>query len=513
MPERGTPVAQVIDQFVEATLEEKGISAAPVAADEALVRRVTLDLNGRIPTVAEAQAYLASQDDDRWEQLVDRLLADAAFDRYQAHEWNHLLMDGQEGDFKSYLTQAMEQGYSWDRIFRDAIAGVADSEELKGTELFVRNRLWDHDKLTNDVSVRFFGVNISCAQCHDHPYIEDWTQETYYGMASFFNRTFENGGFLAERDYGLVSYQTTRGEDRQAALRFLGGAPIEEPPNVEPSDEEKRSERDLYKKLKDEKKAPPLPEYSRRMQMIPAVLEDAEAQGYLARSIVNRVWNQYFGRGLVMPLDQMHGLNLPSHPELLEWLAQDLIARDFDVVPLIRGIVMSQTYRRDSRWEEGERPAPELFAVAQPRALSPRQYGVSLKLASQDPSFFAADVEAKELTRRLDLMEQQGARLVEWFGRPGEGFAVTVDEALYFSNGQDARNHFLNGGLVRALEKVQTPREQVAIAYGAILNRAPDAEESRILTEYLESRADQPDQALRQVVWAMFSGAEARFNH
>lgn len=513
LPETGTPVEEVIDVLMGQLIESKGVAVSGKASSETLLRRVTLDLNGRIPTMAEAQAFSEDQKPSRWENTVDRLLQDPAFLRFQAHEWNWLLMDGERSDFEGYLTRAVEGGKSWDQIFSDVVTGISANEDLEGVDYFLRNRVKDLDKLTNDVSVRFFGVNISCAQCHDHPYVEGWTQDTYYGMASFFNRTFDNGGFVGEREYGLVSYKTTKGEERQPDLRFLGGTALKEPAPFEPTDEEKKAEKERLAKLKADKKAPPPAEYSRRERLIEAGLNE-EAQGYFARAIVNQLWYRFFGRGLVMPLDQMHGSNVPSHPELLQWLALELETRDYELEPIIRGMLLSEAYQRESRAASGDRPDPSFFAVALPRVLSPRQYGVALKIATQDPSYLGADVSPEELQKRLERIEQQGESLANWFERPsGDTFAVAVDEALYFSNSEDARNQLLESGLVRALEQVATPSEQVRLAYLAILSRAPDAEEVSLMTSYLEARSDRPQEGLRQMVWALLTCTEARFNY
>src|SRR5438067_10314667 len=102
---------------------------------------------------------------------------------------------------------------------------------------FLRPRLKDADRLTNDVSVAFFGVNVSCAQCHDHPLVKDWTQDHFYGMKAFLARTFDNGGFLAERGYGVVKYKPTKGPERTARMMFLTGAKVEDTAK-EPTPEE-----------------------------------------------------------------------------------------------------------------------------------------------------------------------------------------------------------------------------------------------------------------------------------
>ncbi|MEM1295768.1 MAG: DUF1549 domain-containing protein, partial [Verrucomicrobiota bacterium] len=192
----------VIDHYLSTKVSSSPI--APTARPETLIRRLTLDLAGRIPTTEETTTFLKAESPYHWAETIDRLLHAPSYDRFLAHELNWLIFDGKTGDFRNYLLRAIEEDLRWDKIYADVITASPDSEFRKGTELFVKERLRDQDKMTNDVSVRFFGVNVSCAQCHDHPYVEDWTQDTYYGMKSFFSRTFDNGGFVAEREYGLV---------------------------------------------------------------------------------------------------------------------------------------------------------------------------------------------------------------------------------------------------------------------------------------------------------------------
>src|SRR5262249_47484251 len=162
--------------------------------------RLTLDLVGRIPTVSETQSYLASTEPDKRSKLVDRLMASPGFVRHQATELDVLLMQGtRRGTLREYLLSAVAENRPWDQIFRELLLADEKDPKRKGVSEFVRQRLRDPDKLTTEVSTLFFGVNISCAKCHDHPKVPDWKQDHFYGMKSFFNRTFDNGGFVAER--------------------------------------------------------------------------------------------------------------------------------------------------------------------------------------------------------------------------------------------------------------------------------------------------------------------------
>src|SRR5437588_312008 len=222
-PAPARPIEAVVDQFIDERLREDGVTAAPAADDATILRRLTLDLAGRIPTVGELDAYISSTDPDKKTQLVDRLMASPGFVRHQAAEFDRLLMGG-------------------------------------------------------------------------------------------------NGGFVAEREVGVVKFLTTKGVSRDARLMFLTGTAVDTPTLREPTAEERKRDKELFDGFKSRKAAPPRPSFSARAQLVELSLRP-DQRGFFAKAIVNRVWHRLFGRGLVMPLDQMHAENPPSHPELPGGLA------------------------------------------------------------------------------------------------------------------------------------------------------------------------------------------------
>ncbi|MFP6575415.1 MAG: DUF1549 domain-containing protein, partial [Pirellulaceae bacterium] len=192
-------IAEVVDFYVAYNLQEVQLSSAKPATDSALLRRTTLDLVSRIPTVREAQAYVTNNVAEKRAQLVDRLLASPGYLQHQVNELGHLLSPENTTGLQKYLTYAIANDSTWDRIFRDLMLPPIKPAEGPEADRFIKARIGDIDKLANDTSVLFFGVNISCAKCHDHPLVEQWKQSHFFGMKSFFSRTFANGDFLAER--------------------------------------------------------------------------------------------------------------------------------------------------------------------------------------------------------------------------------------------------------------------------------------------------------------------------
>ena len=405
------PVEEAIDFYVEARLAKDGVAAASQAGDANLLRRTMLDLVGRIPTAAEAKAYGTSTDANKRTALIDRLMASPAFVRQQAAELDALLMRGTNQSLQEYVTASVEKNVPSDQMFREMVIGQEGDAEQKGAIKFIRSRANDTDKLTADASVLFFGVNVSCAKCHDHPLVPTWTQEHYYGMKSFFSRTYDVGEFIGEKEYGIVNYKTVQGEAKDARLMFLTGEVLTEPESKEPDENAKKEENRKLEELKKSKQAPPAAAYSRRARLLEIGLKEG-THPYFARAISNQLWNRLMGRGLVMPLDQMHEQNPPSHPDLLAWLARDMQTHKYDLRRLIRGIVLSKSYSRTSEWDGSKmRPADELFAIGIVRPLTPWQYGTSLRVAAASPEFFPADLKEDELDNRMKQMEGTGRNI------------------------------------------------------------------------------------------------------
>ena len=160
----------------------------------------------------------------------------------------------------------------------------------------------------------------------------------------------------------------------------------------------------------------------------------------ILRGIANRMVHRFFGRGLVMPLDQVHSENPASHPELLDWLARDLAEHNYDLKRVARGLVLTNAYARSSRWESDKLPDDRLFAVVSVRALAPMQMATSLKIATADPKSLATDVEKK-----IENLEKSASGLANLFPQPTDNFQVGVAEAMLFANNEALQKSLLEG--------------------------------------------------------------------
>jgi hypothetical protein len=265
--------------------------------------------------------------------------------------------------------------------------------------------------------------------------------------------------------------------------------------------------------LKKQKQPPPAPKFSRRAQLVEVALKSGE-NDYFAKAIVNRLFDRLLGQGLVMPLDQMHSSNPPSHPELLDWLARDLAAHDYDLRRLMRELVLTRAYARSSLWEQSDRPRADLFAVANVRALTPQQYAASLKLASTDPASLASDAAALE--KQLESIDNAARGIASELDMPTPDFQVSVNEALLLSNSEKVLKEYFDGGnarLVTALEKIEDDRTLVETVVWSVLSRPADEQEIELLSEYLAARRDRRQDACQQILWALLTSAEFRFNY
>jgi hypothetical protein len=509
------PIAEVIDFQIDEKLKAAGVTPALQADDPTLVRRLYLDLAGRIPTAEEARSYVASTDPQKREHLITYLLERPEFVRHNATEFDAFLRNNNPDapTVRGYLLVAMREQRPWDQMFRELLGVQPDANH---PEQFLIKRLKDPDSLTRDVSSVFFGLNISCAQCHRHPHISSLTQDYYYGLKAFFARSYEFQGQLLERRYAQPVQFQTKGQTYTARLLFLNGASVEAPTESIPDlnkaiQDENKQIQELNKNYPAKKELPPVAGFPLRAELVELALKP-ENRDLFARALVNRLWYRFYGYGLVMRVDQMHSQNKPSHPELLAWLTRDFIEHRYDLKRLIHGLVSSRMYARSSRWEGPGTPAPELFAVAAPRPLTPMQWGLSQRLAS-NPDLFnmvqPATVTDKQLADLEDQVNKVFGKLIE---QPRDDLQIGITEALRLSN-DPALLQLTGDQLVPSLLKLKDSRQRLEVAVWTVLSRPPTARETEVLVAYLEQRKDRPTEALQQMIWALLNTAEFRFNH
>lgn len=514
-----SPIAVAIDHYIEERLQREASTPAPGVDDAAFLRRVCLDLTGRIPTAKELQEFLALPAQERRSGVATRLMDSPDFAFHQANEIDLLLLAKikKDNEWRAFLLEATRENRSWAELFRDVLHPDKERPNGVGSAAFLRERVRELDDLTNDTAILFFGVNISCAKCHDHPLVDDWQQDHYFGMASFFKRTYQTKAKrLAEHFEGDVKFTDLMGTEKQAAFMFLSNSSVQEPELKYENEARKQLEEAIKQSKNDEKAAAPEVAFSPRAELIRLALADEEKE-FFARNIVNRVWERFLGRGLVMPLDQMHSGNPPSHPELMQWLVRDLKSHDYDLKRLIAGIVQSEVYARSCRWTaETDPPLPEIFAIGIVRPLNPRQLALSLIVASSNSDNLPGWEKPNNWEQLRTDLENRSGGFSDLFPIPDEGFQVGTDEALLFSNSLRFQNEFLRTStdrLVGQLNNIQETDTLLKTLFTATLSRDPSSDEAEQFTNYLAAHHQKREEALQQLTWVLLASPEFRFNH
>jgi hypothetical protein len=525
-------VRRIVDGEVAAALAAQGIEPAALADDAEFVRRLYLDVLGRIPTAAETSAYLHATHTAKADRLIDTLLEHEEMPVYWAtvfDDWlNGELVErdfGRHG-FLEYLEDALGTNKPWDRMAREMIAPDLDDPPQRQAAYFLATRVRGGDKearidrLTVGVARAFFGVQLQCAKCHDHPLVSQWRQDHYYGLAAFLARTeeasYKDMPVVKERADGELTFVTRQQQEKTAVLLLPDGRTFDEP--RPPPD------RSAWY-LKGDAGLPDRPYFSRRALLA----EHAFAPGsaYFQRAIVNRLWKQLMGRGLVEPVDQMHEANPATHPVLLERLADDLAAHRFDLRRLMAGILHSDAYRRSSRWTgPGSLPAETTYAVAVLKPLTPTQLANSLGIATGHYEQMRAKYEREKqsrklqaitpaVARRLYLREREVQELAARLDPLGEPFEPSVGQALLLSYHALIQKQLqpAPGNLVEQLARHDDDAAAVRTAFLAVLSRLPTDEELHRGAQFLAGE-DPPRLArCRDLVWALLCSAEFRFNH
>jgi len=513
-------ITTVVDHYITEKLQSRSIQPRTIADDATVLRRTTLDLAGRVPTAKEYQWYFDQPETVRRDMLVDRLMQSLDFDFHLRNSLDELLLANRphDGEFREYLLWAARQKRPWDQMFRDMLAARQSDGAEKGATQFVSTRVHSLDDLTNDTAMLFFGVNVSCAKCHDHPLVEAWKQDHFYGMQAFFNRTFiTRKNVISEKPFGEVKFKTTEGEEKTAAFMFLSGTVAEDKTPSFADDERKQLEQQIQKLERDENAGYLISaSFSPRRELAELAIRDDKEQ-FLAKNIVNRTWLRLMGMGLVDPPDQMHEANPPSHPELLAWLTRDFVANGYDLRRLIRGIALSQAYARSSEWTVDETPpAASTYAVASTKALTPRQLAASLLVAIRSPDNWPSPEDSTAWNKQRIDLENHADGWSREFEQPGENFQVAVDEALFFSNNDRIMNDLLRDGgdrIVGKLKSIEDVSESIEQLWITVLNRKPSDEELQTATTWMQREKIERVDSLRSLTWSLLAGPELRFNH
>jgi hypothetical protein len=492
------PIANYVDSLVLAKWRQLGLVPSPRANDATFLRRATIDLCGRLPTVEETKAFLADQSPNKREALVDRLLASPDYPAYFALRWSSILRnsflagsDQAAYAFHDWIESLIARNRPYDELVRGVVAAAGEWQDAPAINWFWQMRDDQLHQPTADTAQVFLGIRLQCARCHHHPY-ERWGQDDYYGLAGFFTR-------LGRKSFGqpppyFSSSNVTTGErnpltGKTPEPKFLAGPEAKLTP-----------EQDPRHALVDWMAQPDNP--------------------FFAKALVNRMWGHFLGRGLVDPVDDMRDTNPPSNPELLEALARDFIEHKFDVKHIIRTIVTSNVYQLDSAPTEGNQQDRQNYARFYARRLIAEVLLDSLDQACGTHTRFDRVASS---ARAIDLPHEGfGSYFLDTFDRPRRVTGcecertggATLGQVLLLSNSDEVEQKISSGDgvIAKLLAAKKPPAEIIDELYLGALARLPTEGERSKALSFVAAEQD-PRPALEDVLWTLVNSKEFVFNH
>jgi hypothetical protein len=506
---------QVVDAQVQRKLQELGISAQPPVSDHLFVRRVYLDLLGRLPTSERTRRFVADARVDKRTRLIDELLARPEFAEQWALKWSDLLRNEEKlldargvEVFHNWIRDAFAQGMPLNQFVRQLLAAQGSTYEHPPANFYRAMR----DPLTRgETAARvFLGVRLECARCHNHPF-DQWTQDDYYGWANLFARI----------DYEIVENQR---KDKFDKHEFVGDQRVvwkQEGDVTNPRTGQPAQTRFLSPG------ASPLGIEEERLEQAATWLTSDRNREF-ARAQANRIWFQLMGRGLVEPIDDFRITNPPSHPQLLDWLADSLTRHDYDVRHLIRIIADSQTYRAGGVADDQALLATENYAGVVPRRLTAEQLLDAQCQVLQVPTRFngyAAGVRAGQLSgvqrvRPRDEAPSEDDRFLTLFGKPSRLMSceceratdTTLSQAFYLINGPGLQDRLETpqNQLDRWIAAHNSDADVVQELFWAALSRPANAVESEAGVAAVQ-QAPSRIAGVRDLAWALLNSKEFLF--
>ena len=341
-----SPRANFVDDRVLSKLRELQLPPSAQCTDAEFIRRAYLDAAGILPTPAEEATFLADRNPNKRVKLIAAILERPEFVDYWAYKWCDLMLVStrklpQQAMWAFYrsIRQSVADNKPWDQFARDVLLANGSSLQHGAGNFYVLHR--DVSDLTESVALTFMGMSITCARCHNHP-LEKWTQDQYWSMANLFSRVGIKNG---ERGGEEIIYPATAGNTLHPRKQIaMPPTPLDGKPM---SLDDTRDRRAYFADWLTNSDNP-----------------------YFAKALVNRVWKNFMGRGLVEAEDDIRETNPPTNPELLDALAKDFIAHKYDVKHLIRTIMNSAAYQRSSRPAAGNEADDRFYSKYIVRRLS-----------------------------------------------------------------------------------------------------------------------------------------------
>ena len=489
-----TAMIHKIDERINEHLAAAKIEPAPLAADAEFLRRVYLDLTGVVPRVSEVREFLTDKRENKRTLLIDRLLDSPAHATHLANTWRNIMLPGGINieqinnvvGVQNWLRARFVDNLRYDNMVSELL--VATDGDDVGPALYYTSLELAPEKLAGSTARIFLGLQIECAQCHDHPF-DKWKQTDFWGYAAFFAQLQRpdavNPGMrarLVDLNTGEVKHPKT---EEIISPKFPGG---NSPDAAEAG--------------------------TRRVKL--AIWMASRDNPYLPRAGANRVWAHLFGRGLVEPVDDLSPQNKPSHPELFEELTSYFVETGFDLRELFRTLANTQAYQRTSSWTAEKAAPPELYAHAAVKTLTAEQLYDSLnRILSRKPqAMFPGQVAGSPL---LDPQRQAFVAKMQSVARSPLDYQAGILQALTQMNGTDMAEATdpQRSPLVGALEApIFGDADRIKALVMATLSRLPSDEEVALFTAHLGKYSPSEKQkGLSDLLWVLLNTAEFSLNH
>jgi uncharacterized protein DUF1553/uncharacterized protein DUF1549 len=494
-------LAERIDAHLSAEwVKHKTILAQP-ADDAEFLRRVSLDVAGVIPSVSDVRLFLSDPAPDKRGSAVDRVLNGSAYLQNFANVWRAAMLPEAETDiqvrfllpgFEAWLRQELAEKESFAEIVRDLLTMPLDARSDRNARRRVREasplafyqaKQALPENLAAGTARVFMGLRIECAQCHDHPF-DHWKRGQFWSYAAF---------FASVADSSKIGGRSVREVLDRRELEIPGDKTVVQASFLDGSE----------------------PRW--KLRVSPRVtLADwltSHDNPYFARAIVNRFWAHFFGIGLVDPVDDLSDQNAPSHPALLDELAREFAAHNYDMKFLIRTLTATQAYQSSSLVEDANQD-PRLFARMPIKALSPEQLFDSLAQATGDYQPFSSQAMFAFGNRREAFLATFAGNHESRIERP-----LTILQALAMMNGSfvtEATNLERSQTLAAVAEyPFSNQAERIETLFLAALSRKPRPDELERFVAYVDSGGAAHDQprALADVFWALLNSSEFICNH
>lgn len=508
-PIQSSPNESWIDEPIVRRLTAVGLQQAQQADDATLVRRIYIDLLGRIPKPEEAKQYVLSTAHDKWDRLVDHLLTSSEFPIYWSLKWGDVLrcdekvLDGQGVEhFSNWIRNSIADGLPINLFVKHLL--TADGSTYQNPPANFYRALRDPQSRGEAVARVFLGYRMQCAQCHNHPF-DRWTQADYYSWSTVFSGL----------DYEIKSNERKDDLDKN---EFRGEQVIlvkDIKPLKHPRTSQKQSPRVL------ESQSIALLSQDPRHEMADWLTNPQNLQ--FARTQVNWIFFHLMGRGLVEPVDDFRATNPASHPDLLDEMAHRWIAHDYDLRWMIREVVHSHAYKQSHQAETTEPIDPSFFAYRivrrhQAEVLADAQsdvLAVPLAFDQQPPGVRAIALRAGQREQRY--LKSAGDAFLGAFGKPQRLSAcecersndLSLSQVLILMQGDSVEKRIGDSkGRAKVLSKSEkTPTEIIEELYWIALSRAPNATELQQATESL-SDPEKRQQGIEDLVWALINSQE-----